>query len=54
MKMDGRESAKCQNWEKKDMDGIFEILNDNRTKTQIVSSPTYGKGREKRGEEKKI
>ena len=33
MKMDGRDSAECQNWEKKDIDGIFEILNDNRTKT---------------------
>ena len=53
MKMDGRDSAECQNWEKKDIYGIFEILNDNRTKTQIVSSPTYGKGREKRGKEKK-
>ena len=25
MKMDGRDSAECQNWEKKDIDGIFEI-----------------------------
>ena len=33
MKMDGRDSAECQNWEKKDIYGIFEILNDNRTKT---------------------
>ena len=33
--------------------GIFEILNDNRTKTQIVSSPTYEKGREKHGEGKR-
>ena len=48
MKMDGRDSAECQNWEKKDIYVIFEILNDNRTKTQIVSSPTYEKGREKR------
>ena len=37
---------------KKDIDGIFEILNDNRTKTQIVSSPTHEKGREKGGREK--
>ena len=54
MKMDGRDSAECQNWEKKDIFGIFEILNDNRTKTQIVSSPTYEKGREKRGGEGKF
>ena len=53
MKMDRRDSAECQNWEKKDIDGIFEILNDNRTKTQIVSSPTYGKGRGNVGERKK-
>ena len=53
MKMDGRNSAECQNWEKKDIYGNFEILNDNRTKTQIVPSPTYEKGREKRGEERK-
>ena len=51
MKMEGRDSAECQNWEKKDLYGIFEILNDNRTKTQIVSSPTYEKGREKHGGE---
>ena len=24
--MDDRDSAKCQNWEKKDIDGIIEIL----------------------------
>ena len=54
MKMDGRDSVECQNWEKNNIYGIFEILNDNRTKTQIVSSPTYEKGREKRGGEKKI
>ena len=54
MKMEGRDSAECQNWEKKDLYGIFEILNYNRTKTQIVSSPTYEKGREKSGGEKKI
>ena len=53
MKMEGRDSAECQNWGK-DIYGIFEILNDNRTKTQIVSSPTYEKGREKREGGKKI
>ena len=33
MKMDGRDSAKCQNWEKRDKIGIFEIVKlDNMTK----------------------
>ena len=26
MKMDGRDSAECQNWEKKDIEVIFEFL----------------------------
>ena len=37
MKMDGRDSAECQNWEKKDMDDIIGFdLNDNNAK--IVNS----------------
>ena len=33
MKMDGRDSAKYQNWEKKDIDGIIGFdLNDNNAK----------------------
>ena len=33
MKMDGRDSAECQNWEKRDIMVILEIvLNDNKTK----------------------
>ena len=33
MKMDDRDSAECQNWEKKDIDGIVEIFKlDNKTK----------------------
>ena len=32
MKMDGRDSAECQNWEKMDMMVILEsVLNDNKT-----------------------
>ena len=54
MKMEDRDSAERQNWENKDIYGIFEILNDNRTKTQIVTSPTYEKGREKCEGGKKI
>ena len=26
MKMDGRDSAECQNWEKKDIDFILELF----------------------------
>ena len=33
MKMDGRDNAECQNWEKKDMNGIFEILNEEKDKS---------------------
>ena len=33
MKMDGRDSAECQNWEKRDIMVILEfVLNDNKTK----------------------
>ena len=33
MKMDGRDSAECQNWEKNDIMVILEfVLNDNKTK----------------------
>ena len=46
MEMDDRYCATCQNPSKWDMDGILEFLNDNRTKVQIVSSPTI-KGEKK-------
>ena len=33
MKMDGRDSAECQNWEKKDIMAILEfVLNENNAK----------------------
>ena len=33
MKMDGRDSVECQNWEKRDIKVIFELFKlDNRTK----------------------
>ena len=32
MKMDGRDSAECQNWEKKDKMVILEFLNEDKTK----------------------
>ena len=47
METDGRDCAMCQSPSKGDMDGILEFLNDNRTKIQIVSSPTI-KGEKKR------
>ena len=36
MEMNGRDNAKCQKSKRRDMDDIFEILNDNRTKLQIA------------------
>ena len=41
MKMDGRDSAKCQNWEKKDIMVIIEIVvNENNAKNcTVLSSP---------------
>ena len=37
MKMDGRDSAKCQNWEKKDIMVIIEIVvNENNAKNCTV------------------
>ena len=41
MKMDGRDSAECQNWEKKDIMVIIEIVvNENNAKNStLLSSP---------------
>ena len=33
MKMDGRDSAKCQNWEKRDITGINGIVKLEKDKT---------------------
>ena len=55
MKMDGRDSVECQNWEKKDIDGIFEILNDKKDKnTNSVISYIWERKRKRGGEEKGI
>ena len=36
MKMDGRDSAECQNWGKNDKIGILEfVINDNKTNSYI-------------------
>ena len=41
MKMNGRDGAKCKKSKLGDIDDIIEIvLNDNKTKLCIVSSPT--------------
>ena len=41
MKMDGQDSAECQNWEKKDIMVIIEIVvNENNAKIcKVLSSP---------------
>ena len=41
MKMDGRDSAECQNWEKKDVNVIFEIVKLEKDKIEIVLFPTF-------------
>ena len=41
MKMDGRDSAECQNWEKKDIMVIIEfVLNENNVKI-VYSAVSY-------------
>ena len=36
IKMDDRDSAECQNWEKNDINVIFELFKLEKDKTQIV------------------
>ena len=52
MKMDDRDSAECQNWEKKDIEVIMEV-DLNEEKDKIVNSwpLPLSKGKRKRGEE---
>ena len=38
MKMDGRDSAECQNWEKRDKVVILELFKLEKDKNSIVSS----------------
>ena len=48
METDSQDSAKCKKKSKlRDMIDMIEMFNDNRTKVQIVSSPTYEKGQKK-------
>ena len=54
MKMDGRDSVECQNWEKKDIDIIIEIdLNEEKEKIVNSCPLPLSKGRKRREEEKK-
>ena len=46
MKMDGRDSAECQNWEKKDINVNLELLKLEKDKRAIVPSPTFEKEKE--------
>ena len=44
MKMDGRNSVKCQNWKKRDIMIILKFdLNEKKTKHSTVLSPTIKK-----------
>ena len=53
IKMDGRDSAKCQKSMLRDIDDIIKfVLNDNKTKLCIVSSPTIEIRSQKRGRER--
>ena len=50
MKMDDRDSAECQNWEKRDKIGIIGIdLSHKKTKMLQCSSPQIQKKKKKRG-----
>ena len=50
MDMNGRDGAKCQKSKLGNIDGIIEfVLNDNKTKLCIVSSPTIEIRSQKRG-----
>ena len=40
MKMDGRDSAECQNWGNKDIDIILEFVLSRKRQNATLSSPT--------------
>ena len=46
MKIDGRDSAECENWEKNDINVILELFKLEKDKRAIVSSPTFEKEKE--------
>ena len=47
MKMDGRDSAECQNWENKDVNVIFEIvkLEKDKTLNSVISHNSKRQGK---------
>ena len=50
MKMDGRDSAECQNWEKRDKIGIIGIdLSHKKTKKMLQYSSPQIQKKQKRG-----
>ena len=52
--MDGRDNAKCRKSKLRDIDDIIEfVLNDHKTTTIIVSSPTFIKRRQNVGRREK-
>ena len=54
MEIDGRDSAKCRKSKLGDMDDIIDfVVNDNKTKTIIVSSPTFIKRSQNVGRKKR-
>ena len=55
MEMNGQDSTKCRKSKLGDIDDIIEfVLNDNKTKLCIVSSPTIEIRSQKRGKGKMI
>ena len=51
MKMNGRDSAECQNWEKKDIKVIMKVdLNEENDKIVNSCPLPLSKGKRKRGE----
>ena len=54
MKMDGRDRAECQNWEKNDKMVIFGNVKLEKDKTQIVFVSFIQKGKTKREVGKKM
>ena len=54
MKMNGRDSAECQNWEKNDIDVIIEIdLNEEKDKIVNSGPLPLSKGRKRGKDERK-
>ena len=50
LKMDGRDRAECQNWEKRDKIGILEFVKSLKDKHATVSSPSFKPKAKKMGD----